>query len=186
MNGKHISKYRDKGYMCDVNDIIEVKIEDVSIQSQVKIDVICDVCLKNYNTTYDNYNKCLSNSNFYACNKCKNIKAKKTNLERYGVVAPLCSENIKEKVKKTNLERYGSEYGFQNDEIKEKTKKTNLERYGFDNPSKSKKIIEKIKKTKLEKSEEQLLEIKEKIKKTNLEKYGVEYGFQNEKIKKKD
>ena len=185
MNGKHISKYRDKGYVCDVNDIIEVRIEDVPILSMIKVDVVCDICFNKNNVLYSGYNKNINNGNFYSCKKCSIIKTKKTNLEKYGGNSPLCSEIIKEKVKKTNLKKYGVEYGTQNITIKEKTKKTNLKRYGVDNPSKSKEIIEKIKETKSVKSEEQLLEIKEKIKKTNLEKYGVEYGFQNEKIKEK-
>ena len=185
MNGKHISKYRDKGYICEVNEIIEVKIEDVPILAMIKVDVVCDLCYEKNNILYSGYNKSINKSNFYTCKKCSIIKTKKTNLERYGGNSPLCSDKIKEKVKKTNLERYGVENPQQNNNIKEKTKKTNLERYGIENPAKLKEIIDKIKQIKSEKSEQQLLETKEKIKKTNLERYGVEYGFQNQNIKNK-
>lgn len=58
-------------------------------------------------------------------------KMKKTNNEKYGGDTPMCSEEIKIKVKNTNLEKYGVENVFQHEEFKEKSNKTRLERYGF-------------------------------------------------------
>ena len=60
MNGKHISKYRDKGYICNVNDIIEVKIEDVAKSSKIRIKTKCDECGKLTETNYNNYKETIT------------------------------------------------------------------------------------------------------------------------------
>lgn len=62
-------------------------------------------------------------------------KAKKTNLERYGVENPAQSKDVQAKIKQTNLNRYGVEWTFQSDNNKEKTKNTMNEIYGVDNIS---------------------------------------------------
>lgn len=134
-------------------------------------------------------------------------KAKKTNLEKYGVENPYQSEEIKQKIKKTSIERHGG-IGFASKEIsekiaktkeekygdstftnREKCKQTVQERYGVDNVYASKEVLEKKKQSYLEhygvdnplKSKE----IREKIKKTNKDKYGIENpaAFGTEKFK---
>lgn len=53
-----------------------------------------------------------------------------TNIERYGGVAPLSSQEVKRRAVQTNIERYGCENPQQNKEIKQKTRQTCIERYG--------------------------------------------------------
>jgi len=123
-------------------------------------------------------------------------KAKKTNLEKYGVENPYQSEEIKQKIRKTSIERY-SGIGLASSEIakkvastkekrygdstftnREKCKQTVRERYGVDNVYASKEVLEKKKQTYMEhygvdnplKSKE----IREQIKQINIEKYGAE------------
>lgn len=56
----------------------------------------------------------------YCSRKCMNgdpdkiSQVKHTNIEKYGGVVPICSENVKRKIKRTNLERYGVENVMQN------------------------------------------------------------------------
>lgn len=139
-------------------------------------------------------------------------KRHQTNLERYGVEAPLQSAEIREKTKRTNLQRYGVEnplqteearelliqgslekygtmYPSQSEEIKEQIRQTNLERYGVDNPSKSDEIKEKIKQVNLERYGVefpiQLDEFKDKVRQTNKEKFGVEIPLRSAEAREK-
>ena len=113
---------------------------------------------------------------------------KKTCIEKYGGIAPLCSGKIKAKAIKTNLERYGVDNPSKSKEIKDKREATNIEKYGVSNTFQGK-FREKQKQTNLERygveNPFQSDKIKEKIKKTNLERYGVEYPIQSEGIKEK-
>ena len=104
----------------------------------------------------------------FCSKKCSNSnpdvinKTKQTCLEKFGGVAPGCSEKIQEKMRKTNKLRYGVENAMQNEAIANKTKQTNIERYGgCGNASKT---------------------LKDKFHKTCLERYGVENVMQNPDI----
>ena len=68
--------------------------------------------------------KCLN------CDPDKKEKTKQTCLDKYGGVAPACSEEIRSKYKKTCLEKYGVKNVMQNKNIANKSHKTNIERYG--------------------------------------------------------
>ena len=212
MNGKHIKKYRDKGYTCEVGDVIQINVIDIARNSQVKILVECDVCKLRREIINENYYNSFDNGGYYSCRMCKTNKTKKTNLEKYGFEHYTQTDEYIEKAIKTNLEKYGADwrlknkeeylkqvdsnlnkYGcenaFQIEEVKSKIKETNLEKYGFEYNSQRFEIKEKIKKTNLFKyGHESHLKsdsIKEKIKETNLSKYGVENVFQSEDVKNK-
>ncbi len=191
LNINHYSNF----FKVNLGDIIEVDVEKhLQKGSNLKINVQCDLCLKNAYLKYQSYikniNSCKSNM-IYTCVKCSKIKTKITNLERYGVEFNLSLEKNKEMVKKTCLDRYGVENPLQSKIIKDKIKKTNLNRYGVENPFQSEIIKDKIKKTNLNRygveNPFQSEIIKDKIKDTNLNKYGVEYYSQtdefNEKVK---
>lgn len=135
-------------------------------------------------------------------------KAKKTNLEKYGVEYNSRGKEYKDKVKETwskksdkdlkeikekhtntFKKRYDVEWVSQAEKIKESKKKTNLEKYGIEYYFQTKEFKEKAKKTNLEKYGVghifQSEEVKEKIKKTNLERYGVDNPLKNPEILKK-
>ena len=184
---KNINHYKNKGYNCKINEIIIVKIEDLSKGSHEKIKVKCDICGKENEMTYHSYNNNFYNCDYhYSCSKCSVKKTKKTNLERYGVEYPAQNLEIYEKNKKTNLERYGVENVSKNQDILNKSKKTNLKRYGVENVSKSEEIKKIVKKTNLERYGVEYIfqnqDMLNKSKKTNLERYGVEYPLQNLEI----
>lgn len=62
-------------------------------------------------------------------------KTAQTNLERYGDIIPMRTDNIKKKVQQTNLERYGVNWAGASEQIQQKIQQTNLERYGSVHPN---------------------------------------------------
>ena len=134
----------------------------------------CPICgnpLKFFGNKYVIYY--VSCGNKICSNKIRNLKSRKTKLERYGDV----NYNNKEKQKQTCLERYG-DVNYNN---REKQKQTCIERYGVSSYAKTTECKNKIKQTCLERygvinggCSEQALE---KIKNTFKEKYGVEYSW---------
>jgi hypothetical protein len=212
MNGKHIKKYRDKGYICEVGEIVKVNVIDIPRNSKVKILVECDVCKIRKEVLNGTYYNSFDNGGYYSCSKCKIDKTKNTNLEKYGVEFYTKTDEYIEKSIKTNIKKYGTEWRLQNreeylkqaesnlnkygcentfqvEEIKDKIKKENLEKYGFEYNSQRDDIKDKIKKTNLIRygyeSHLKSDSIKNKIKETNLKKYGFENIFQNEEVKNK-
>ncbi len=202
--GNSIRYLKELGFDFKYKDIILVNISNLPKNSNIKVDVCCDMCGKEKQITFQKYCKNTKNLTIeYACSRmCASNKIKNTNLEKYGFENPIKNAEVINKSKKTCLNRYGTENAFESDVVKEKIKQTNLEKYGTENVFESDEIKEKIKKTNLVKygcesvlsCEEirnkskitiyekynvdyitQSSEIKDKIKKTNLEKYGSEY-----------
>jgi hypothetical protein len=137
-----ISIYKD----IKLKDIIKIKPENLQKNSNVRIDVSCDICKTERNINYQSYNKNLSSCvdyPIYTCDKCSHVKIKQTNIKRYGVEYFSKTDEYSEKFKSTMVERYGVEYSTQSDEIKERIKRTNIERYGVDNIFKDSEYIKK-------------------------------------------
>jgi len=166
VNNRAMKYYRNKGYICNVGDILEIKVEDLTKGSLYKIGVKCDLCGKEKLLRYDVYCKNIHNDGYYACRgKCGHIKAIATNLNKYGVKnCSYIKENI-EKANKTKLNKQESD-PLLSSIIKEKRKNTVLKRYGSENPI-------------------QVVEFFEKMKATTLKNHGVEYIAQNPNFVKK-
>jgi len=161
--GKTQKYYKEKNYNCNVNDIIDIKIEDLSKGSHYKINVKCDICNNEKMLSYKNYLKNIKKHNIYACSeKCAQFKNKKTNLKKYGSENVFQCDKFKEKIKNTNLKRYGSE----NYNNREKFKNTCIEKYGVSHISKLKSTIEKT------------IE-------TNIKRYGVSHLMKKKSYRKK-
>jgi hypothetical protein len=205
-NFKHYKQFYDP---IKCNQVIKVKINELTNTSIALIKLKCDNCEIEKEITFKNYKSYGYNNGEYLCRKCKleknnlekygvkNVfqikevkeKIKETNLEKYGVENPSQSKDIQKKIKETNLEKYGVEYFLQSEDVHNRIKETNLEKYGVENVSqinsiKEKKINTCLKNYGVEYSS-QSEEIKNKIKETNLEKYGVEHNLQSEEIKNK-
>ena len=125
--------------------------------------------------------------NEYCCVKCSNsskekiTQIKQTNQIKFGGNAPACSKDVVLKAKQTNLERYGDEnfnnrtkanktlleryngVGNASEIIKAKQQKTMIDKYGKDNPM----FIDRI---------------KDKVRANNMKKYGVEWVTQDKKV----
>ena len=183
-----VKYYRDKGYKCNVGDIIYVKISDLPNRSNVKIRYICDKCGEIKTIRYCDYNRRHKEEKDF-CEKCKYEKTKKTNLLKYGYENVMGNEEIRKKREETNLNRYGVKFAIQNADILNKIKRTCIEKYGVDNPAKSESIKEKIRNTDIKRygtkhhlSSEEI--ISKKVK-TCMERYGVPYPFMSDKVVEK-
>jgi very-short-patch-repair endonuclease len=162
---KNVGYYKNIGYNIKSGDVIIINVSDLPGTSKYKIDVSCDNCKKEYKISYFSYLRNIK-SDIYYCKKCSGIRAKETNLEKYGVEHPLQLEEFKNKSKETNLEKYGFEYSIQNSNIRDKSKNTIKEKYGSDEYMSTE-------------------DFKKKSKITLTEKYGVEHPLQNNLIKLK-
>lgn len=124
-------------------------------------------------------------------------KRNKTMINRYGVLYPMQSEELRTKIQNTNIEKYGCKNPAQNDEIKKKISqrnsspevldkylKTALDHYGVPRPSMCEEVKMKMISTCQEKYgvdwASQSTEIKEKTRETVNTKYGVDSSFQIE------
>ena len=61
-----------------INDYIEIDINNLSQNSPIKIECICEVCEKINKLEYRKYLKNKNKYGFYSCKKCKNKKTKMT------------------------------------------------------------------------------------------------------------
>lgn len=161
------------------------RAEDLSYGSPRYIIHKCDVCGLPKETPHRMFLK----GKLLAHRHCEGVKAKQTNLKKYGVEHPLQCPEIYQKTKETLFKRYGVKSPFQCMDFREKAKKTSLQKYGTDNPSKLPAMQEKRKQTNMRKYgveyAGQLPIFKEKIKQTNIKKYGVEHPLLSSEIKEK-
>ena len=159
-------------------------ILNLTYGSERQIYWICKKCKISYKVYIKD--KIKDNSD---CKKCGLIKAKSTNIEKYGCENPFSNEKIKEKIKNTNIKKYGCKNPFANQDVKQKIKKSNLERLGCEYPMQNKDVQNKSKNVCIEKygfeNVFQNEEIKQKSKETCIIKYNCEYANQNEDIKDK-
>lgn len=104
--------------------------ESLSEKSSKKVLVKCDYCEKEYEVSKKNRHTNHLVVPKDACNKCKYIKMRETNLAKYGCENVFQSDLIKAKVKSSNIKKYGVDVASKNKSVKNKIKATNLEKYG--------------------------------------------------------
>jgi hypothetical protein len=69
--------YRSKGYLCEHQDTITVKIEDLYVGASVDVHVLCDICKTNIvSKVYDDYNRQRNKIKLDCCNniECRSHK----------------------------------------------------------------------------------------------------------------
>jgi len=156
----------DYVYDIPIKDFV-VKTEDLPLQSNVKVDVLCDCCKNNIcRTSYACYINAIKKTGSYYCKHCNHIKAQQTMLERYGCESPIQNETIRKKIYETNIKKYGYKIPTKNKKVKEKIRETNIEKYGFSSSFSNK-------------------DVQEKYRKNCLEKYGYEYALQIPEVREK-
>lgn len=164
--------YESLGYeYTGKNAELWVKIEDLPLNSHVRVEVICDFCGKEYSKVYKDYN--LQHNGGDCCVDCEGVKSLKTGRERYG------KNHRGETLREISLERYGVDNVAKLNEIQEKIRATNLERYGMSCAL----VDEKNHKKGIECSWSE--NSREKRKATNIEKYGHEWGLSCPDIREK-
>jgi hypothetical protein len=142
INNRCRKYYENLGYNINkTGDKIKVKINDLSIGSEIKVSVKCDVCGTEKELTYKSYIKNINRGGFYACdNSCAQIKNKKTLKDKYG------QENYNNfnQYKETCQNKYGVDHFSKTDDFKKKCLKTCQDKYGVNNVSLTKEIKEKL------------------------------------------
>lgn len=174
---KSSNYYKDLGYNID-EKYIDIKVEDLKKGSHLKIEACCDYCGTIKNISYKDYNKNISTFNKFSCSiKCGTLKAKETNLIKYGVDSTNKLSSVKDKTKATILKKWGVDHISKvkeiNDVVRHKLKEQSSDI--------SKRIKEYNKSLSIEEKER----IKEKRYNTNLIKYGKGYVSQVDSIKEK-
>ena len=187
---RNISRYKELLYECNIGDVLEVKLEHLSINSKASILVRCDYCNNSKNIMYSVYTTNIGSGGKFACSKkCGFVKAKQSNLIKYGVENVFQSNIIKDKIKETCTDKYGVENPSQSNIIKEKKKETTQQNYGVEHFSKTDKYKDKIKETCIDRYGVEYIfqsnKIKDKIKETCIDRYGVENPSQSKFIKEK-
>lgn len=185
--------YKNLGYNIPNkrNPIVEINIEDLQLNSNLKIECKCDICGKIKYISYYHYNKNIKNKGFYSCKgKCSRLKYIETCKDKYNVENTFQDENIKNKCKKTLIKKYGVDNINKLEKTKKAHKKRNKKNFNVEHYFNSKDFKIKSDKTIKEKFGDidnvfQSEIIKKKSKKTLIKKYGVEYPSQNVKIHNK-
>jgi hypothetical protein len=169
--------YSDLGY--DITDrYILIDILDAPLGSRSLVLAKCDYCNTEKEISYKNYNDNIKNLGKYACSiKCGTLKAKESNIEKWGVESVFQSDNFKDKSKKTLLEKWGVDHISKSDKISES--KSNKMK------SKSLEVSIRMRDYYNNLTEDQINSINEKRTITNSEKWGVENVSQNSEIKEK-
>ena len=145
ISNNQVEFYKGKGY--DVkggNEIKEISVKDLPINSGVKIKVKCDICGNEKEISLHRYMINTKNkTTYYACSqKCMQNKVKNTIFEKYGVDNISQVNEIKEKKKETCLIHYGVEHPQQSAFIFTKGLETKLDKYGDENYNNSFSMIE--------------------------------------------
>lgn len=189
-SGKMISYYKNKGYDVQWRKEIEISVDDLPENSNIKVLCECDYCGEKIRIRYYEYKKHISgNVNKIACSNCANKKCQESNIIKYGVSNVFQLDEVKEKSKNTSLSKYGTEYYTQTDESKKHYKEVCFERYGTDHPQKNESIRQKTQNTCLERygviSPSMSEDIKQKTKETNIQRYGFPYASSSQEVKDK-
>lgn len=188
--GKMIQYYRNKGYDAKYGCLLIVRVEDLSDESCVAVDVLCDYCKETIcKPTYRDYRKRVARFGHYACGDCRSIHQKMSCIEKYGVDSPAKSEEVRKRMEQTSLERYNTKNPMQNEAVKEKQRQSVYEKYGAYNVSQSLEIQRKREQIFLERYNATnpfgSKEIQEKALATLMSKYNVESPLQIPEAKEK-
>jgi len=187
---KNIHHYSIYFPNIQLKDIITIDVEKhLQKNSNVKLNVKCDICEIERSIKYQAYNKninsCLDHP-IYTCDKCSHIKLKNTNLKKYGVEYYSKTPEYNEKFKSTMVERYGVEHALQSEELKNKARKKNLEKLGFENPFSDSDRIKSIFKERYGVEHPIKVDwIREKINKTNMNNFGFNTPLESKEIRNK-
>lgn len=199
VKAKSSNYYKKLGYNID-EKYIGIKIEDLLKGSNSIVEASCDYCGNIKKTSYKNYNKNISINGKFSCSiKCGCLKAKETNLEKWGVESTNQLDIVKDKTKKTILEKWGVDHISKVKEIgtiksnKMKEKSSDISKRVSEwnanlTPEEKGKINKKRSETVLEKWGEDNISkvdsIKEKVRNTVYDKWGG-YTLESDSLKEK-
>lgn len=129
---RNITHYRKLGYSPIINELLLIDTKHLPSNSHFRIDVICEICSKEYNLRYHKYIENRSRHNFYSCKSCSRQKAALTSIDKWGVDNYSKTDEYKKRVESTNIEKYGYKTNLISPEYKSKIREILLEKYGTD------------------------------------------------------
>jgi len=129
---RNITHYRKLGYNPILNEKLEIKTEDLSTSSHVRIIAICEICKNEKEIQYHKYIVNKRRHGFYGCKGCSRQKAALTSIELYGVDNYSKTDEYRKRVEKTNLEKFGYKTNLINPDYIKSIKETLKEKYGTD------------------------------------------------------
>ena len=141
----------------------------------------CEICGSEFEVT--RYHLTASDAKTTCSKKCSCELRKRTNIAKYGGVAPISSDSVKAKMKATTLNRYGVEHAAQSSEIKEKIKDKNREKYGVDYFTQTDAYKDRMKNLWADSSYKS--ETRAAIERTCQERYGGRSSFSSKEIQDK-
>lgn len=143
--------YKNKGYNVKMRGAIEVDIKDLQKTSKAYVEVVCEECQEHFYRMYKSAITSYESGIGDFCQNCIGKRHKKVAQIKYGVDNVSQLPMVREKIIKTNLEKFGGIAPLQNEEIKKKVKETTRKKYKVDNVMQSPEIQEHLKNTMLEK-----------------------------------
>lgn len=72
VNARSLNYYRDLGYVCNVGEIIKVKIEDLKLYSLSKVKYQCDKCKEIFELPFKSFSYSHKINEETFCVKCAN------------------------------------------------------------------------------------------------------------------
>lgn len=184
---RNIDYFKQFYEKINLKDIIEIDTSQLQKNSNIKINVECDLCdikrFIKYQAYSKNINSCLKYP-IYTCDKCSHVKLKDYNKTHYGVDYYSQHPDRNDKIKKTCIDRYGVDHFSKTDSFKDKFNKTCLERYGVENPFMDTEMIKRSFNDKYGVDyPSQVKEIRDKMKKSTKESIGYECSFSSPEIR---
>lgn len=174
-NASNKTYFIDKGYtFTKMGEEFEVDAEDISHGSKTNIVVLCEYCGTELTVPAYSYYNSIKASGSYCCSKCKWIKVKTTNRERYGVDNPMQNEDVRVKNKQSLFESFGVVHPSQSKALYKKSLEAKLEKYGDEKFNNREKAKETCLKNHGVENASVLEETIAKMKATCVEKYGGE------------
>lgn len=127
---RNITHYRKLGYNPILNEKLLINTTHLPSNSHFRIDVVCEICGKEYNLRYHKYIENRSRHNFYSCKSCSRQKAALTSMKKWGVDNYSKTDEFKKRVENTNLKKYGYKTNLLSPEYEVKIKKILKDKYG--------------------------------------------------------
>lgn len=205
-NSRNKKIYESKGYVfTKMGEDVEVRIEDLTLSSKAKVQVLCDFCKETITEkSYQTYVKQHHAKYGDCCIKCQSLKNKLCCLDKYGVDNGSKVKETKDKIKRVFQQKYNVDNISQLDSVKtilskkakanavtaENTRKTTmLNLYGVTNAMFSEELVKRQQQAIFDKygvyHPKQNKEIKQQEKEHNIEKYGVPYVLQVPEIRQR-
>ena len=141
----------------------------------------CAICGNKFEVT--KYHLTAKDAKTTCSKKCSAELRKRTNIQKYGGLAPAASEAVRNKMEQTNLDRYGVKHAAQSEQFKAKAEQTSLDRYGVRHYAQTDEGKQKLSdRWKDEKFKEQVTANRLA---TNIERYGFENPMQSLEVRSK-